>query len=96
MRVYVVYGNDYSDADIIEVSATNALNIESLGQQFCDWLAADKTHTFRGVTEHGMSYLICETTGFIWWLNKFHNEGEEAVILEEHIVCDYSLPVVEF
>ena len=89
-EVNIIYGNDDSDVDIISVPDCIVHIIEELGQLFCIWLQCTENE-FRQVSEDGFVYSICETEGFIIWLNRYICNGtEKATIVRQHTVLDKS------
>ena len=96
--VNVIYGNDYNDVDLILVPQWVAQKIYDYVQEFCDWLITDPDQTYKRITNEGLVSYICETDGFIDWLNKhiIKSELEKATIVSQHLNYNPELPSAEF
>lgn len=97
MYVYLVYGLDYDDSDIISVPDRICDEMEDIGQEFCNWLARPNLPEEYYVYTDGKKYVNCETDGFVQWLNKYVLcEGEQASIIAQHISYKDGCPMVDF
>ncbi len=78
----IVYEYDNEDVDIIGVPAAIAENIEVLAQEFLDWLpsAGDDLY-WTMVSGHKSS--VCETEGFVKWLNDYHCVDTQKVSIKK-------------
>lgn len=69
--VNLIYNDDYNDADIIAVPEEIYDSIQKYAQDFCDWLSIEPLqHEFITSNADGEQVIVCETDGFIYWLNK--------------------------
>lgn len=95
--VCILYDDMYDGADIIAVPDSLYDNIQELGQQFCRWLG-EAEHDFWATSPNGERYVILETSGFVWWLNKqLGDDSKEKVkIVAENVRYRPYLKTVEF
>lgn len=82
----IVYENLKDDVDIISVPNHIAVRMETLSQLFLHWLPhADDNEIYWRVI-NGKKCSICETDGFIKWLNEnYCKSGQKAKIVKQHV-----------
>lgn len=97
MLINILYEGDYSDCDLIWVPDIIGRDIETYGQQFCDWLntASVSNEYFIKIDEK-----ICiglETEGFVNWINNHILKGDQlSYIVKQHVEFNSDYNVVEF
>ncbi len=95
--INIVYEDDYTDCDIIQVPDHIASKIEDYGQLFCDWLRGDDIPSEYYYFINGMRVGICETQGFIKWLNMyFCDDCEKITLIYQHVPYDPQYKRVDF
>ena len=94
--VNIVFEYDYNDVDIIAVPDWICGVITDLSQQFCDWLG--RTAFFTEEMPDGRQVTVCETEGFVYWLNEqvLSESEEKAFILKEHTTFCKDYYTVDF
>lgn len=81
----VLYEDDKDDVDIICVPNHIAKTIESLSQLFLDWLPNADDGIYWTII-NGKKCSVCETDGFIKWLNEnYCKSGQKASIIHQHV-----------
>ena len=80
-KVNVIFDNSFDDADIIAIPDEIASRIETIGQEFLDWVLTAKNSDY-WVNMDGQKCLVIETDGFIKWLNsRYCSNIEEAYLV---------------
>lgn len=96
VKINIVYENLLNDVDIIAVSNEIALDIVKIGQEFLDWLPSAEDDDY-WTTIDGKRYNVCETDGFIKWLNSSYCKGvEKAFVVKEHTNYCSDYKMIEF
>lgn len=97
LKINVVFEEDYNDVNIILVSKSVYDNLDVICQQFLDWIPSQtENELFVQRDEKGAEVFICETEGFVWWLNKFYLKNEHAAIVKKHTIYDRTLKSIFF
>lgn len=92
----VVYDDDMKDVDIISVPNCAALRIKEITQEFLRWLPHAREEIY-WTTVNGNRCSVCETAGFVSWLNNNYCECKsEATIVEEHVNYNDNYDIIEF
>lgn len=97
-RINLVYEREYFDVDIALVPDEVADNIDHAVRTFENWLSnPQNSEPFARYTENGERYLATDTKEFIWWLNNICcPEGEQSVVLEQHVYYHPEYPRADF
>ena len=92
----ILYEGDKEDVDIICVPDFIASKIGIVSQLFLEWLPnADSKMYWTTIDGHECS--VCETEGFVKWINKQYCENEQkAFIVEQHVSLIKEYRTVEF
>lgn len=87
--INIIYEDDITDVDMILVPDWMEEKISQYAQNFVDWLVIDPEQTYKIANSEIVAY-VCETKGFVDWLNKYviNNESEKAIIVSQH--CKYN------
>lgn len=87
--INIIYEDDLTDVDMILVPDWMEEKISQYAQNFVDWLVIDPEQTYK-IANSEMVVYVCETEGFVDWLNKYviNNESEKAIIVSQH--CKYN------
>ncbi len=95
-EINIVYGDNFSDADIILVPDIVAENLEKIGQDFLDWAVETGSDCWRIVD--GREVCCVETEDFIRWIDKkyFERENCNATIIAKFTKYNPKFPTVEF
>lgn len=92
----VLYENDKSDVDIICVPVLIADKMEILCQEFLDWLPYAKNDIYWTVID-GEKISVCETEGFVEWLNsKYCDNIWPVAIINKHVHFVEEYKTIEF
>lgn len=92
----VVYDDDRKDVDIIRVPNSIALEIETITQEFLRWLPHAKEEMY-WITANCNKCSVCETVGFVSWLNDNYCEcSSKAAIVDEHVSYNDNYDSIEF
>lgn len=96
VKINIIY-DDFEDVDIITIPDSISTKIETFAQQFCDWLSSPEADGDYYTIIDGRKCAICETEGFVNWLNRTICTGEEkAEIIQEHVKYIPEYDLVEF
>ena len=92
----ILYEGDKEDVDIICVPDFIASKIGIVSQLFLEWLPnADSKMYWTTIDGHECS--VCETEGFVKWINKQYCENKQkAFIVEQHVSLIKEYRTVEF
>ena len=92
----ILYEGDKEDVDIICVPDFIASEIGIVSQLFLEWLPnADSKMYWTTIDGHECS--VCETEGFVKWINKQYCENKQkAFIVEQHVSLIKEYRTVEF
>lgn len=95
-RINIVYGEEYSDVDIILVPNIVAENLEKVGQEFLDWSGQEGSDCWKMID--GRKICCVDTEDFMRWIDKkyFIREHCKTSIVKQHTTLDTTLPRVEF
>ena len=92
----ILYEDDMYDVDIICVPDHIATRINSLSQKFLDWLP-NAIHDMYWTMIDGRKYSVCETEGFVKWLNDNYCENRQMVtIIKKHVKYVNEYNSIEF
>ena len=96
-KMNLVFGSDYSDVDILAIPDAMQEQIETMIQDFFDWLPEHLSeHTFWTKTEKGNVVYSIGTDEILWWLNRNISTEEEKVrVICSHCKADSSAYSVE-
>ncbi len=84
VKINILFDDSFDDVDIISIPNDIASNIEKIAQEFLDWLPFAEDDYYWAVIG-GKRYNVCETEGFIKWLNSVYCKGiEKAFIVKKH------------
>lgn len=83
----ILYEDDENDVDIICVPEVISSQMENIAQEFLDWLPnADAENNLYWKEINGDKCNICETDGFIEWLNNnYCSASQKAYIVAQHV-----------
>lgn len=96
VEINIVFENELNDVDIIAVPNEIAIDIEKIGQEFLDWLPLAEDDDY-WTTIDGRRYNVCETEGFIKWLNSSYCQGtEKSFVVREHTNYCPDIKTIEF
>lgn len=92
----ILYEGDKEDVDIICVPNSVAEKITILTQMFLDWLPNAEDEIY-WETINGRKVSVCETDGFIKWLNTNYSDDipKSYVVTRHSKLCD-EYDVIEF
>lgn len=92
----ILYEDDKDDVDIICVPHFIANKMTILAQDFLDWLPNAGEDIYWTVLD-GRKVSVCETDGFVQWLNEnYCRDTQKVFIVNQHVqFCD-ELGTVEF
>ena len=95
-KVNIIFDDVLEDVDIIAVPDEVEAVIESLGQEFLNWIPETDDSDYWTII-NGKKCNIAETDGFIKWLNSTYCfKKEKAYVLERNtIYCD-QYKIIEF
>ena len=96
--INIVYDDEYEDVDIVRVPRWVADDIESILQEFNEWLSipTNKQQFLRRHTD-GRMVLSIDTPDFLWWLENIKiAEKHTTEIVKHHTIFDPNLPTAEF
>lgn len=83
-NVNLVFDNVFEDADIIAIPDQIASKIETIGQEFLDWVPNAKDEDY-WIVVNGKRYSVAETNGFIKWLNSCYcSKTEKAYVVKRN------------
>lgn len=92
----VLYEDDVDDVDIISVPYHIATRMSVLTQEFLDWLPNAVDDIYWTMID-GRKCSVCETEGFVKWLNENYCENNQMVtIVKEHTQYVREYSSVEF
>lgn len=92
----VIYENDTNDVDIICVPDYIAKRINYLSQKFLDWLPSATNDIYWTIID-GYKYSVCETDGFVKWLNDNYCKNDQmATIIKKHVQYVNKYDAIEF
>lgn len=92
----ILYENDTNDVDIICVPDTIANEMHILAQMFLDWLPNAEDEMYWS-TENNRRISVCETDGFIKWLNENYCRSIPKVyVVTQHTQFHKEYDVIEF
>lgn len=92
----VLYENDKTDVDIICIPVQIADKMEFLSQEFLDWLPNATNDIYWTIIE-GQKCSVCETEGFVQWLNdNYCNNCQQVAIINKHVNFVKEYNTVEF
>ncbi len=95
--INVVFEDDLDDVDIIEVPDFIANDLNKYADGFIKWLCCTQDTRFIKKNKNGNTYYVCETDGFLYWLNNFViNAEERAVLVLEHVMFDNRYNRIDF
>jgi len=77
----------YEDCDLIYVPDFVAYNSDGFAQSFCRWLESGNATDDYYYIENDHRFIICDTSGFVRWLNNFICFFSKASIVKKH--ADY-------
>lgn len=97
-HINIVYDDNFDDVDIIAVPDNIARNIESIVNEFMEWLSVPKNRqNFMVQSAEGNLVLSVGTDEFLWWLNCVKLAADaRAVLVCQHTVFISGLPVASF
>lgn len=92
----ILYEGDKEDVDIICVPNSVAEKIKTLTQMFLDWLPNAEDEIY-WETINGRKVSVCETDGFIKWLNDNYctTIPKSYVVIRHSKICN-EYDVIEF
>ena len=92
----ILYEDDMDDVDIICVPDHIATRINSLSQEFLDWLPNAINDMYWTMID-GRKCSVCETEGFVKWLNDNYCENSQMVtIIKKHVQYVNEYNSIEF
>ena len=92
----ILYEGDKEDVDIICVPDFIASKIGIVSQLFLEWLPNTDSKMY-WTTIDGHECSVCETEGFVKWINKQYCENKQkAFIVEQHVSLIKEYRTVEF
>lgn len=95
-KVNIVYDDLLSDADVIAVPDKIASRIETIGQEFLDWVFTAEDSAYWTIIQ-GRKCVITETDGFVKWLNATYcNDSEKSYVVASHRDYDPTLKRIDF
>lgn len=85
--INLTFGDDREDVDILSVPDCVCENIESITQEFFNWLENTKEHGCWRETESGVPYLAVETKDYVEWLNKHYcnQDNDKVTVVKSHV-----------
>lgn len=93
----ILYESDMDDVDIICVPSEISEQMEVVVQTFLDWLpSADESNKLYWSVHDCQKYNVCETEGFVKWLNENYCNNEKAYIVEQHVQFCSKYKKIEF
>ena len=97
-HINIVYDDNFDDVDIIAVPDNIAQNIESVVQEFMEWVSTPKNQKrFVVKSAEGNLVLSVGTDEFLWWLNNMKPTVDaKASLVCQHTVLMPGLPVADF
>lgn len=95
-KVNIVFDDAFDDADIIAVPDEIASKIETIRQEFLDWVPNTDDGDY-WVNLNGRKCLVIITDGFIKWLNSHHClEIEKAYVVSRNTNYCPQYKIIEF
>ena len=92
----VLYEGDKDDVDIICMPNNIAEKISALSQKFLDWLPIADSDIYWQILD-GHKCSICETDGFVKWLNENYCKNSQKVsIIKQHVKFVNKYNTIEF
>ena len=92
----VLFEDDKEDVDIICVPDYIAIRMDFLAQQFLNWLPNADNDMYWTILD-GKRCSVCETDGFIKWLNDNHCKSSPmASIINKHVQFVDGYNTIEF
>ena len=70
-KINIVFDDVFDDVDIIAIPDEIVPEIEMIRQAFLQWIPVAEDSEYRTVV-NGREFLVCETEGFIKWLNIYY------------------------
>lgn len=96
IKVNIVFDNDFEDADIIAIPDEIASEIETIGQEFLDWVPTADDCDYWTIID-GQKYLVAETDGFVKWLNSCYcSKTEKAYVVKRNTNYCSQYKVIDF
>lgn len=92
----VLYENDKEDVDIISVPDYIAVRMYFLSQEFLDWLPNAINDIYWTIID-GRKCSVCETDGFVKWLNdNYCKNNQQVTIIKKHVRLVNEYNTIEF
>lgn len=96
VKINILFDGSLNDVDIISVPSDIACRIEEIAQEFLDWLPLAEDADYWTIVD-GRKYNICETDGFIKWLNSSYCKGtKKAFVVKKHMNYCSDNKTIEF
>lgn len=84
VEINILFDGLLDDVDVISIPNDIVSNIEKIAQEFLDWLPLAEDEDYWAIVD-GKKYNICETDGFIKWLNSSYCKGtEKSFVVKKH------------
>ena len=96
IKVNIVFGDIFDDADIIAIPDEIFLHIKEIGQEFLHWVPTAEDPDYWKLI-NGRKCIIAETDGFIKWINATYCKIlEKCYVLARNTDYDPTLKIIEF
>lgn len=96
IKVNIVFDNDFEDADIIAIPDEIASEIDTITQEFLDWVPRASDSDYWTIID-GRKCSVAETDGFIKWLNSCYcAKTEKAYVVARNTNYCSQYKVVDF
>ena len=97
-KVNVVYEYDFNEVDIILIPDFVEEKLNEYVQKFFNWLAQSTDSRFCKITKSGYIVHLCDTEGFLYWLNTFviDSDQDKATMLLEKVPYNPGYKMADF
>ena len=86
----------YKGCDIISVPDFVANNAEKIAQSFFRWLESDEATDDYYYIKDNHKFIICDTRGFVQWLNIYICPYEQSSIVMQHTEYCSCYGIIDF